>query len=85
MFLNCNLDPACQSISTQLQCYLRERYCTDQSNTEESSGQNIVTLIMSIGSAVFITSCIIMILCYKRRQANRNKSKLNNKHDLFHL
>lgn len=86
MFLNCNIDPACQSISTELQCYVKERYCTAQSNTEESPGQNNVTLFMSIGSAiVFITSCVIIILCLKRRQANGKKSKLNNMHDLFYL
>lgn len=65
-----------------------DRYCTAKSNTKESSGQNNVILIMSIGSVIvfiFITSCIIIILCHKRRRANRNKSKLNNMHDLFYL
>lgn len=65
--------PACQSISPELQCYVSEQYCTAQSNTEESSGQNNVILIMSIG-ILFIASCIL-ILCYKRRRANINKSK----------
>lgn len=85
-FLNCNIDPACQSISTELQCYVREPYCTAKSNTDESSDQNNVTLIMIIvGAIVLITSCIGIILCYKRRQANGNKRKLNNIHDLFYL
>lgn len=86
-FFYCNIDPACQSISPEMQCYVRERNCTAQSNTEESSSQNNVMLIMSIGSViVFIASCIL-ILCYmyKRRRANINKSEFNTMHDLFYL
>lgn len=73
---NCVIDPACQNISTELQCYVVDPNCTAQSNTEESSGQNNVILIMSIGSViVFIISCISVLLFYKRRRGNLNKSK----------
>nr|XP_034333498.1 uncharacterized protein LOC117691479 isoform X1 [Crassostrea gigas] len=68
--------PACQNISTSLQCYVMAQNCTSQSNTDEPFGQNNKDLIIacSIGSAVLI-SCITIILLYKWRKANRNKKK----------
>lgn len=82
-------DPACQNISTELQCYVMDQNCIAQSNSE-SSGQNNVTLIVSIGSViVIITSIVIKILYprYKRRRANRNKRNIdennfNNEQDI---
>lgn len=66
--------PACQNISTELQCYVLDPSCTVHSNTKESSSQNIVIIIFSIvGCLFFIICCIIMICCYKRRRIHRNE------------
>lgn len=62
-----------------------DRNCTAQSNIEESSGQNNVILIISIGSViiVFTISGIILILYYKRKNTHMEKHKLNFMHDDF--
>lgn len=62
-----------------------DRNCTAQSNIEESSGQNNVILIISIGSViiVFTISGIILILYYKRKNTHMEKRKLNFMHDDF--
>lgn len=62
-----------------------DRNCTAQSNIEESSGQNNVILIISIGSViiVFTISGIILILYYKRKNTDMEKRKLNFMHDDF--
>lgn len=80
---NCIIDPACQNINTELQCYVMDQNCIAQANTEESSTEINAILLIVIGSLVVIISCIILrILCRKWNRANRNKSKLNNMHDL---
>lgn len=62
-----------------------DRNCTAQSNIEESSGQNNVILIISIGSViiVFTISGIILILYCKRKNVHMEKRKLNFMHDDF--
>lgn len=57
--------------------------CTAQSIIEESSGQNNVILIISIGSViiVFTISGNILILYYKRKNAHMEKGKLNFMHE----
>lgn len=84
---NCIIDPACQNISTELQCYVLDRNCTAHSDTEETSGQNDVIYTVSILGCliVLIICCIIIIRCYKRRRTYSNKSKFNNMNDLFYL
>lgn len=81
----CVIDPACQNINTELQCYVSDRNCTASSNTEkpeEESGQNNVIHYISIfGSVlVFIVCLIVLVLCI--RKIIRNKSKFNTMHDL---
>lgn len=84
---NCVIDPACQNISTELQCYVMDPHCIAQSNTEKSSGPNDVIYTVSIlGSLIlFVICCITIILYYKQKRHSRNKSKLYNLHDLFYL
>lgn len=79
------IDPACQTISTELQCYVMDQNCTAQSNNEESFHH--ISWIMTIGSLMTISlmCCIIIIWIYRQRKANKTKSKLNNMHDLFYL
>lgn len=82
----CVIDPACQNINTEMQCYVLDRNCTAYSNTgetEEESGQNNVIHNISIfGSVlVFIVCLIVLVLCYKWRKGKR--SKFNTMHDLL--
>lgn len=81
---NCFIDPACQNINTELQCYVLDLNCTAQSNTEASPSQNYVIYIVSILGGL-IVSIIFIIFCYKRRRARRNKGWFNimNKFILF--
>lgn len=86
---NCVTDPACQNISTELQCYVMDPNCKDTLNTEVSSDQhNVISTIIILGSLsvfVIIFCVIIMLYCKRRRASRRNKSKLNNKYELFVL
>lgn len=72
------IDPACQNISTELRCYVMDKKCRAQSNTEESFGHFNVILSIGCVMIVIITVCIIITVFYKRRKANIKKSKLNN-------
>lgn len=83
----CIIDPECQNINAEMQCYVLDRNCTVNSNTgepEEESGQNNVIYYISIlGSALVLIVClIIIVLCYKWR--TRNQSKFNKMHDLLY-
>lgn len=74
----CVIDPVCQYINTELQCYVLDRNCTAYSNTGESdgsSGQNNVIYSISILGSVLVCLIIIM-LCYQWRKSMKNKSKL---------
>lgn len=83
------LDPACQNINTELQCYVLDRNCTAYSNaveSEESSGQNNVLYNISIlgGVLVLIACLIIIMLCFKWRKNMRTESKFYKMHDLVY-
>lgn len=75
----CVIDPACQNINTELQCYVLDRNCTAQSNTEASPGQDyVIYIVVILGSVLLFIVCFIVIKkCYKRWKTMRKKSKFN--------
>lgn len=84
---NCIIDPACQKINREFQCYVMDRNCSALLNTKEHSDQNNVILNVGIGFVVvlIILVIIITVLCYKQKRTEMNKSKLNNMHKILYF
>lgn len=80
----CVIDPACQNINTELQCYVLDRNCTAHSNTEESSVQNNVIYSILGSVLIFIVCSIIIMLCYKWRKTMSKKGKFDKLHDFLY-
>lgn len=60
------LDPACQKIDTQRQCYVMKPFCKDQKSGEDTVNPNPLNLALYLVAVFFFVSVVIALLFIKR-------------------
>lgn len=71
------LDPACQKIDTQRQCYVMKPFCKDQKSGEDTVNPNPLNLALYLVAVVVVVVSVVIALLFIKRSRKSAKGAYN--------